>query len=187
MTGPRLGAGERLFFALWPDGRVREALAGLARQHHSRTGGRPVAPENLHLTLVFLGSVDRRARERLEQGAREVVGETFVLPLEHLGHWPRPRVLWSAPGESPAALLGLVRALRALSAHCGVEPETRPFSAHLTLARKVSRAPRTGPHPVIRWPVAGFCLVRSHTLPGGARYEVLRSWALRRGGSAGDT
>ncbi|WP_458527413.1 2'-5' RNA ligase family protein, partial [Onishia taeanensis] len=47
----------RLFLALWPDPAVREALSSTAGQAHLACRGRPVAPEQLHLTLAFLGQV----------------------------------------------------------------------------------------------------------------------------------
>ncbi len=68
-----------------------------------------------------------------------------------------------------------IRTLRLAAASI---PERRPYRAHLTLARKVGKAPRSQAIEAIQWPVNEFCLVQSRTLPTGAEYAVLRTWPL---------
>lgn len=168
---------QRLFFALWPGAEVREGLARLSRQHAGKTG-KPVRVENLHITLAFLGPVGLPVRECIEAGADTVQGRSFTFVLNQMGWWPRPRVLWTGPSEVPEALSSLVGDLKQLCQNCGLEPERRPYRAHLTLARKVGKAPRSQAIEAIQWPVNEFCLVQSRTLPTGAEYAVLRTWPL---------
>ncbi len=174
---PRAGRRERLFLALWPDEEVRAALAALAREALGKSGRR-VPAENLHLTLIFLGACDPALRARLEEAATALRGEPFVLRLERLGHWPGPRVLWSAPAEVPEALRRLAADLHGAAGGAGLSLERRPFRAHVTLARKVGGRHRERPHRPIEWPVGEFRLVASETRPEGARYRCLRRWAL---------
>lgn len=175
MNAPR----QRLFFALWPDDETRGALARLARERLAKASGRPVPAQNLHLTLVFLGHVDAERRACAERAADGLSARAFTLELSRTGYWPRPRVLWSAPDETPDALSGLASALSEALVACGHEPESRPFRAHITLARKVARAPSRSAHGPLRWRVDAFHLIESETHPQGARYRSLRSWALR--------
>lgn len=170
-------ATQRLFFALWPGAEVREELARLSREHTGKTG-KQVRVENLHITLVFLGSVGLGVRECIEAGADTVQGRSFTLVLNEMGWWPRPRVLWTGPSEMPVALSSLVGDLKRVCQNCSLEPEKRPYRAHLTLARKVRKAPRSQTIEAIEWPVSEFCLVASQTLPTGAEYDVLRAWPL---------
>ena len=170
-------AGQRLFFALWPDEPVRQSVARLAGKTPGRRGV-PVAPANLHITLVFLGALTAGERGAAESAADQVGGEPFDIHLDTLGHWPRPRVFWLAPGEYPDALRALVSDLRAALRETGLAPELRPYQPHVTLARKVSHPPPLAEVPEICWPVRSFCLVSSVTDPRGARYEVLRTWPL---------
>lgn len=167
----------RLFFALWPEEGVRAQLA--SAWPAATLDGRPVRGDNLHLTLVFLGSVDRDTHACAERAADAVRCASFELVFDATGYFPRPQVVWIAPTHPPAELDVLVQALRAALAPCGLVLEARPYRPHLTLARKVRRRPALPPISPIRWPVRGFSLVESRSHPGGVRYVPLRSWDLR--------
>ena len=171
-------ARQRLFFALWPDDDTRNALARLARSRVTG-GGRRVPAQNLHVTVVFLGSADAERRACAERAAAGLSARSFTLEFTHTGYWRRPRVLWSAPEETPDVLAGLASKLTDALARCGHEPESRPFRAHITLARKVVGAPGDAAHSPIRWRVDAFHLVASETHPRGARYTRLCSWPLQ--------
>ncbi len=169
---------QRLFFALWPNDEVREGFAAIASKSLKRRG-RKIPAENLHLTLAFLGSVAPETRRCAESAASDISGASFTLEFTHLGFWPRPRVIWSGCDETPEALTALVNALRQGLKGCGIEPELRPYRAHLTLARKASVEPSFGePHAPISWTVDAFHLLESKTLSTGAQYKMLRSWPL---------
>jgi len=170
---------ERLFFALWPDPGVRRQLAQLARRHR-RPGGREHHPEDLHLTLAFLGPLTPEQAACARQAAGRIHSDPFELTLDRLGYWPRPRVLWCGPSHSPAALKGLVSGLWGeLGAACGLVPETRPYKPHVTLVRK-QRQPAAGPlQPSIEWSAREFVLATSGGgPPRGPRYRVLARWPL---------
>ena len=171
-------ARQRLFFALWPDDDTRRALAGLAKSRLSPGNGRPVSAENLHLTLLFLGSVDSGMRACAEQAAGRLSPRAFVLDFQRIGYWRRSQVLCTLPDRVPGALSGLVSTLTSALVPCGHEPESRPFRAHLTLARKLRGPVGNSTHAPICWRVGEFHLLVSETLPQGARYRCLQSWRL---------
>lgn len=170
---------QRLFFALWPDEAVRRQLADY-RDLLKGCRGRLVVPENLHITLAFLGSVDADTRSCLEQAADIISVPAFTLKLDELGFWRRSQVVWLGTGETPEPLLGLASALKQAMLGCGLEPESRPFQTHLTLMRKARRAPAEEPCEATLWPVADFALMLSDTRPEGVRYEVLQRWPLKQ-------
>ena len=169
---------QRLFFALWPDETVRGALAQWARAQMPRHG-RPVAPENLHLTLVFLGSVAAEMRDCLVDAVGTIRCPPFELCLDQAGWFQRPQVYWVGASQTPAPLLALVAELQRAQSQCGGEPESRPFRAHVTLARKVRRRPPPAAAPRLRWPVDRFALVSSQTLPQGPVYQPECTWMLQ--------
>src|SRR3569623_1490776 len=147
---------QRLFFALWPTPEQRAALVNVASMLPDDLGRR-VTPANLHLTLAFLGA----------------------LTLDAFGYWRRPQVGWAGSGVMPPHLLTLVKRLQQGAASCGLRVDTRPYAVHLTLYRKVRRAPRQWPaFPRLPWSVTQFALVESLPDADGVRYEPRRSWPL---------
>ena len=168
---------QRLFFALWPGGAEREKLESY-RPLLRGCGGRPIKPQNLHITLAFLGSVDSAVRECLEQAASAIELPPFTLRLDRLGFWRRPQVIWLGQEPSPEPLLALAGELKQAILTCGMEPDSRGFRTHLTLQRRAHRPPRQREVPPLEWQVDRFVLVASETRPEGVVYEVVREWRL---------
>lgn len=169
-------ARRRVFFALWPDDAVRTAIEQAARRAVQRSGGRPTAKRNLHITVAFLGSVDD---EQLE-GAASVpplgVGP-IELELDQLGYFSKSRVLWLAPRRPPPALLALEQALWNGLEQVGFEREPRAYRPHLTLARRARAVDGEG-FPPIRWRCEALTLVESVPMHRNVHYEPLTSWPL---------
>lgn len=167
---------ERFFFALWPGAAQRLGLVRVRRDLPDH-GGRDTHPEDLHLTLFFLGELDVERRACAEAAADGVQGMAFSLTLDRVGAFPRARILWCGASESPPPLLDLVEALNDGLRGCGLRPERRPYVAHATLARKARPLPARSLDDPIRWPVKEFVLAAGRE---GAppRYRVLRRWPL---------
>lgn len=176
MTEPR----QRLFFALWPDAATRQALVKTSRALLGRRV-KLVPAENLHITLAFAGPVTAPVRDCLVAAADAIRGVPFELTLDHVGHWPRPRILWVGPTHTPPGLWSLVEALNLAFESCGLQRETRPFQAHVTLARKIGKAPTLAEMVSITWSISDFSLVESVTDAHGASYRRLVSWKLEGG------
>jgi 2'-5' RNA ligase len=167
---------ERLFFALWPDEERRLGLqrvvSGLPRRH-----GREPHPEDLHLTLAFLGEVVPDRRACAERAADGVHARSFSLIFDQVGYWPRPRILWCGASDRPEPLLGLLADLNRGLVGCGFEPDRRPFAPHVTLARKAPPIDPRALDPPLVWPVSAFVLAGSR-LGERPSYRVLRQWGL---------
>jgi 2'-5' RNA ligase len=161
-------------------------------------GGRWAGREQLHVTLRFLGSVAPDQVEELRRRLASVVAPAaFALSLSGVGVFPHrddsrwkrspPRVLWAglSPREPLAALkLAIDQAL-------GPDPELgdREFHPHVTLARWQRGTSRPGPELAgfldrqagltsAPFDVREFHLYESRTLPEGAVYTRLHSFAL---------
>jgi 2'-5' RNA ligase len=168
---------QRFFFALWPSLELSRELYSVASRV-LEGDGRRVPPENIHLTLAFLGSVKASFRQCAEQVATTVRTDSFTLTLEQIGCWPKPGIVWVGPRHTPEPLSRLVQELNAGLVACGYVPEERSYAAHLTVARKWRRCNKDLPIDPLMWEVRRFCLVQSHTHAEGARYEIVRSWEL---------
>jgi RNA 2',3'-cyclic 3'-phosphodiesterase len=168
----------RVFFALWPDPAVREALAALAQSCEAECGGRLTAPAKIHLTLFFVGEIGRAALTRLHDVADAITAAPFALVLTELGYWRHNRIVWAA-ARCPPALALLVSELTRELARLGLRGEERPYVPHVTLLRNARRAPASNTFSPIDWRAREFVLVESVAAHGGSRYEVIARWPLR--------
>jgi RNA 2',3'-cyclic 3'-phosphodiesterase len=142
-----------------------------------------VAPDSLHLTLRFLGGVDRSRLDALASRFRAVTVEPFRLAFDGVGTFGRGsvRVVWLGLGAGSDELARLAAGIEMSCAAEGFEPEARPYHPHLTLARsrprRGDRLPELPPPPVLPgWTVTAFRLYRSQLGPGGATYSVLEQF-----------
>ncbi|HVC30312.1 MAG TPA: RNA 2',3'-cyclic phosphodiesterase [Steroidobacteraceae bacterium] len=179
------GPGEparRLFFALWPDERMREALAEATRETARASGGWPVPAGNLHVTMAFLGSVPQRRLGELAEAARAAAPgperDALGLSFDHLEYWRAAQLLCVAPAEPSAPAAALAGRLQARLAQSGFAPDLKPFRPHVTVVRKVSRPGRIGKMQPVEWSFTQLALIESRTLPEGSLYSVVESYAL---------
>jgi 2'-5' RNA ligase len=167
----------RVFFALWPESGVRDALAVLARDVRMECGGRATRPDTIHLTLFFVGEVERNRISDLQVAADAVRSAPFELVIDRLGYFRRARIAW-AGAACPAALASLVTQLTGQLAVQGIESEDRPYVPHITLAREAVHKPtRTSFDPVI-WRARDFVLVESVRAGSASAYEIVQRWGL---------
>jgi 2'-5' RNA ligase len=166
---------------------VRAALAAWGAQAAQRAGGalRAIPPENLHLTLAFLGAREEAQAEAIGAIVTATAGATPHLDLGDALWLPprRPNVLTVEVTDDTGALAGLHCSLiAALNEGAAYTPEARPLRPHITVGR-VRRNQRIdadlpGPPPTAAFPATALTLYRSITSPDGARYEPLARRAL---------
>ncbi len=178
----------RVFVAVDLPQDVRQALktaqeALCARRFEIRW----VKPENIHLTLKFIGDTPPADLLRIGPALRAAAAASapFTLAARGAGVFPgikAPRVVWAGlSGELPA-LFALQQSVDKALAAAGFAPETRPFKAHLTLGRVKGRlrpaellaalqALGQWASPTFR--VARVTLFQSDLHPGGAVYTPL--------------
>ncbi len=174
----------RLFVALRPPAPVRAALLAAMG---SVERGRWQTDEQLHLTLRFIGEVDRRTGEDLVAALDSVAAPEFTLAVRGVGHFEkkgRPTALWAAIQPNPA-LDVLERRIERACRAAGLAPETRKFVPHITLARLGGRSvgagawlAANGDLSTPEWPVSSFRLYESRMGNGGSAYLPLSAWPL---------
>lgn len=177
----------RLFVALEPPDALRVELSRLGR---ALAGARPTPPEQLHLTLRFVGEVDAPTPEQLPEALSTLRAPAFELTPRGVGCFPNARratVAWAGLAESPQ-LMRLQAAVEARVASCGLEAESKPFRPHFTVAR----LRRPDPHGLRVWldahagfsgpafPVTRVQLWASELRPSGARHRCEASFELDR-------
>lgn len=139
----------RTFIALDLDEPIREGLIGVIRQLDGAGGKvRWVEPENLHVTLKFLGDVQDGDLPAVLQAVADAAGEAEPFDFEVCGVQCIPptgalRMIWTGVREPTGRLAGLFERLESALAPLGHKPEGRQFHPHITLGR-VRTEPRTG-------------------------------------------
>ena len=134
----------RVFIAIDIDEQIRKALGNLQNELRSKVDIKKsdvkwVNPDNIHLTLKFLGEIKDQEAVDVCNITKEVASrhESFELALETVGHFGgrSARVLWIGTGQNSDNLLQLQSDLEEQLASAGWPRETRKFSGHLTLCR----------------------------------------------------
>jgi RNA 2',3'-cyclic 3'-phosphodiesterase len=142
----------RCFVGIELDGETRDRLASVGEQVRragpSIAGEKWVRPENLHVTVAFLGDVAKDVVEVLADELGQALAETdsFTLPFSGLRAVPNVRratMLWAAYDDPDGCGERLARTFAAACEPFGITIEDRPFKAHVTLARM--RRPREVP------------------------------------------
>lgn len=181
-------ASQRLFIAADPPAGLCAELSAWARQQRGGRSLRLVPPQNVHLTLAFLGEREAGevdpilgamalAAQQSPTGAIDglFTGEPLLLPRR------RPRVLAVAIEDPKRELAVLQATLAGTLAEAVGWGETRAYRPHLTLARigRDGAAPETlSPPTQQEFRIGEILLMRSFLEPSGARYEELARVAL---------
>jgi len=147
-----------------------------------------VAPEfrwsvvdNLHITVRFMGNVDRVVAEGIASRLEQNPGPTFELVLGNVGQFKQSRlarVVWLSMTGGVEELVALASRVEAGCREAGLEPEKRAFQPHLTLARARARdgaaLPELPPLPMVPpWTADELVLYWSHLGKGGAVHEPI--------------
>jgi 2'-5' RNA ligase len=125
----------RLFVALDLPETVRHRLGALTSAR--LPGARWVPPENMHLTLRFVGEVDHGQADDIDAALAGISARGFSLTFEGVGVFEsgrRVHALWVGVERNPA-LEHLRAKVESAVVRAGCEPERRKFSPHVTLAR----------------------------------------------------
>lgn len=152
-------------------------------------GVRWTRPEQLHLTLRFLGDVLDEQAERMISGLAQVKVEPFILPIEGVGRFP-PRgpskILWVGLGNAHTRLFQLRQKVDDALLAAGWQGDLRSFEPHVTVGRVVTAAPQAIEHwlkknrtyvgPNFR--VTAFQLVASDLHSNGPVHRVRTEFGL---------
>ena len=175
----------RLFIAVDLPGTIKNSLSLMA---FGIPGAKWVAPEQLHLTVRFIGEVDGGLFHDIQEILDEIHFASFSLQLKGVGYFPprgAPRVLWIGLDKSEPLQL-LRKKIDTALLRARIEPEGRKYSPHITLARlKNSPANKianflSGNSLFSQEPfqVEDFKLYSSVLSPKGAYHKVERIYPL---------
>jgi 2'-5' RNA ligase len=176
----------RAFIAVFPPLEVRKETLAAARRSSLDDRVRWIRPENVHLTLKFLGDVREEALDSICAAVGKVCTgyAPFDVGLMGLGAFPsarRARILWAGTGMGSDQLSSLAANVDAALVPLGFEREKRPYTPHMTLGRVRGRStsldlPSDAEGPEFR--VERVDLMKSTLTQEGPIYENLKAFVL---------
>ncbi|UZK65839.1 RNA 2',3'-cyclic phosphodiesterase [Sphingomonas sp. M1-B02] len=175
----------RLFVGLRPPHSIREQLLATMG---GVPGARWQSDEQLHITLRFIGEVERPLAEDIAIALGNVRFPPLEVALAGVGQFDsrgRPNALWA--GVRPhEALAGLHHKIDQALVRCGLPPEGRAYLPHITLARMNAAAAATSGFLEAQAGLASalfaldhFLLFESHLGREGATYDAVERYPLR--------
>jgi len=143
---------------------------------------KPTSPDNLHLTLVFLGQLSPEQLKPLLKGAQQIASkfqaqQAKLLRLNHLALFEQPKVLYAGLEKTPNWLAKLVLSLEYLSDNCKLSIDKRPYIPHVTLGRKIIALPNCT-DIALNIEIASFSFYVSESTSQGVRYTALEKFSL---------
>ena len=182
----------RVFIALPIPRGLQEKLGEISRCLANQCAGiRWTKPENIHLTLKFLGQVKLEALPEIEAVLEKIAGEyrPFTIGIGGLGAFPdlrRPSVIWMGVTAGSDKLKDMARNLESDLGRLGFKREKREFHPHFTLGRV--RNPRSfSGFPTSQLKekdslgsseIDVLLLMKSTLTPGGSVYEMISEHRL---------
>jgi len=174
----------RLFVAIRPPEAVRDRLIDAMEDSPEL---RWVGDEQLHLTLRFIGEVERPLADDIALALTRVRSDRFELRVTGVGIFERRSggTLWAGI-EPKQPLAALAAKVERASVAAGLEPEHRAFHPHITLAR-FNRASATAAQAFLErtralasppFAVTSFILYESHLSRHGPHYEEVAEFLL---------
>lgn len=183
----------RAFIAVELSKEIKETLARIQQKLSPfRQSLNIVNPENIHLTLRFLGEIDKGMVEEINTALQEAAKEyfQFSIALGNIAAFPKieyPRVIWAGITKGNAELLNIAAAIEEKLVHIGLPKEDKPFSAHITIARVKSSHDRAQLVAALKAipPLAQqetlinkFIFFKSTLTPHGAVHEIVKDYYL---------
>jgi 2'-5' RNA ligase len=158
----------------------------IEKNRNIHSGWRWTVPENLHITLKFLGEVDPAQTSFVCNRLQEIalLQHPFPLALGGVGCFPNPRsprVLWIGITKGTESLANMAKMIDTACAGLGFASEDKPYRPHLTIARAGSQS-----LPAFvrdektvfqsQSDVHSFSLIESRLQRSGAQYETVRDF-----------
>lgn len=180
----------RLFIAINLPEALKDKLAQLILELEKRNKQLPIKwvnPKGLHLTLHFLGYLEKQQIPQVEKTLQKVCSKykPFVMKINNLDGFPNfknPRIIFinckEADGENAKSIQ---KAIGVELERAGFNVQFRSWHEHITLARVKTKCQPNIPRVEIsdnKFEVKSIELMESKLTPTGARYSVVKSFGL---------
>ncbi|MEK6568609.1 MAG: RNA 2',3'-cyclic phosphodiesterase [Candidatus Omnitrophota bacterium] len=182
----------RIFIAIKLENEIKDKLSQIQEELKSAQADvRWVKPENIHLTLKFIGEIEEAKIPEILHHLKELASKTkpFILRISTAGAFPglkSPRVVWVGVKEDTGELARIAETIENSLAELGFPKESRKFFSHLTLGRLrsdknkdrlIQKLEKTKV-PELTQRISSIILFKSLLQPTGAVYQGLSEISL---------
>lgn len=160
----------------------------LAMMRGGISGARWMAPEDYHITLRFIGDIDERQASEAAEALEQIRRPPFPVTIESLSWFgaDKPRAIVALVAPTPP-LVELQADQERRLRRIGLQPESRKYTPHVTLARLRSASPYAvadylnlrGNFRIRQFQATRFALFSARESTGGGPYLVEATYALR--------
>ena len=187
----------RLFIAIELPTEIKDSLARL-QQEFKKTGAdvKWVEPQNIHLTLKFIGETEEDKLREIIQSLKETAGgkPAFKMRIASCGAFPKissPRVIWASLDKGDKETKEIAQELENRLVMHGIPKEERDFSSHITIGRTRSGLNRDKlvsclntlagkpEEETKEFTISKITLFKSTLTPKGPIYEALQEASLK--------
>ncbi|HSA31609.1 MAG TPA: RNA 2',3'-cyclic phosphodiesterase [Candidatus Omnitrophota bacterium] len=183
----------RCFLALTIPKEAQNGLAGIQKSlEDNGAKARWVKPENIHITLRFLGDRSFKKVRAIAESLASFCPDTqsFKITSDRLDGFPdinNPKVVWAGISEGERSILALYHAVNEALARLGIPKEREAFIPHLTIARcktiqescSTSQAAKRFRFSPIQTMAASIAFYKSTLTSDGAMYELIQECSLK--------
>lgn len=187
----------RAFIAIELSKNLKNALAQLQKQlRRAAADVKWVKPDNIHLTLKFLGEIDEKKLDKINLILDKIAKDNspFQISFSSLGAFPKmsyPRIIWVGIEKGDVETKKIASELEGEVEKIGIAKENRPFSTHITIGRvkstlnqqilvqELNHLENCFAEKKLQFKAEKIILFKSTLLPGGAAYEPLKAINLK--------
>ncbi|WMS89161.1 RNA 2',3'-cyclic phosphodiesterase [Pleionea litopenaei] len=167
----------RLFFALDFEDDFKQQLHSWSI--NQPIDGRRVELNNLHLTLLFLGSIKNHQVYDIIDNVELPEIPTFDISVQKTGYFPKQEILFCEISEGEQEVMHISRVLSNSMQQLKSHREKKRFVPHITLARDAKPPVDFPITPTLSTRIDRFCLMESIQVKSGMHYETVESWPLK--------
>ncbi len=182
----------RAFVGFFTTKKIHEHVERLEEEAKGIIKGKWTDPQNLHMTLQFIGYIDENKAVDIIRNIQTITEtyKPFSVKYKSLGTFPspdKPRILWIGVGEGSTKLKAIAKEIQRINKRSGINPDSKPFHPHVTICRikeadgkKVAKFIRKyknfsfGEETVER-----IALIKSTLTPVNPVYTVIEEFYLR--------
>ena len=170
----------RLFFSINLPTETKTKLLCL-QQSFSDLAGVPIAENNFHITLSFLGKVTERQLEEIQDGILPVKVSPFDITLTKLIYWPKQSILALSINDPENKLTQCKKQIEQQLSRLGFFSfDKKDFVPHVTLFRQVEGVPLEQHYPELSVEVSKIDLIISEQNKNGTQYHTIEQWPLKK-------